>query len=55
MAEPATIKQVKEYFGEGEGHSPLSNEEILSFKKSDPEGYHEVKRLVGFELDKRSE
>lgn len=54
MAEPATIKQVKEYLEEGEGYPPVENQEILSMKREDPEGYDEIKRLVGEELQRRN-
>ena len=53
MAE-ATLNQIKAYFG-SDGYPEVANKEILDIKRDDPEGYEEIKKLVGEQLEQDAE
>lgn len=47
----ATVKEIKDYFG-SKGYPEVMNKEILDMKREDSEGYDEIKKLLGEQLDK---
>ncbi len=47
----ATVKEIKDYFGSKE-YPEVMNKEILDMKREDSEGYDEIKKLLGEQLDK---
>lgn len=46
----ATLQQIKDFFSVP--GKPVTNQELIDFKKNDPQGYNEVSWLLDVELDK---